>query len=225
MQLRSVRVLIFCTLFAIFCAYSDTSAAQPVLRAGQGCGWDYPCPPDPGFGRVPGTPGSQVIIHNNYGQVNVYPGGGPHPERHEGKDERGCRDGEYRWGCETSLNAEKCGPLCWMRRFREGYCGHGCFAYREQARAEAEERAEEAERQERKRWEKLEHSERDENFEKRAGCASPYCGGNYPPPPLPPYYRDSPERAYAPPRHPERAAPPDRFEGPRYPANCPRGGC
>ena len=86
MQLRSVRVLFFCALFAISCAHNDPSAAQPVLRDGQGCGWDYPCPPDPGFGRPPSTRGSQVIIHNNYGSVNVSPGGAPNPGRHEGAD-------------------------------------------------------------------------------------------------------------------------------------------
>ncbi len=241
MQLRSVRVLFFYALSAILCAHNGTaSAAQPALqafgvhtplllmRAGQGCGWDYPCPPDPGFGR---RRGSQVVIHNNYGQVNIYSGGARRPGRHEGGGESACRDGEYRWRCGNLSSADRCGPLCWMRRFREGYCGHGCLAYREQARAEAEARAEDAEREERKREERLENFERDESFERRAGCGGPHCPGDYPPPPPPPpppYYYDRPERTYAPPRRydrPRLGDPLPRFEGPRYPADCTHGGC
>ncbi len=241
MQLRSVPVLFFYALSAILCAHEGTaSAAQPALeafgihtppllmKAGQGCGWDYPCPPNPDFGRPMSQRGSQVIIHNNYGPVNVYPGG--RMQRSRRLEGGACRDGEYRWGCGNPSSPDRCGPLCWMRRFREGYCGHGCLAYREQARAEAEERAEYAEREERKREERLENSEWDESFEKRAGCARPYCPGNPPPSLPPPYYYDRPERAYAPPRRHEQPwpgglAPRERFEGPRYPANCPGGGC
>ncbi len=241
MQLRSVRVLFFCAVFASFCAHNGPApAAQPALqafrvhvpplltRAGQGCGWDYACPPDPDFGRPPNLRGSQVIIHNNYGPVNVYPGGAPQSGRHEGGDKGDCRDGG-RWGCGDPWSAEKCGPLCWMRRFRHGYCGHGCSVYREQARVEAEERAEDAVREELRRERKHENFERDESFEKRATCDRPYCPENYSPPP-PPHYYDGPERAYAPPRryegpHPGDLTPRERFEGPRYPADCKGGGC
>ncbi|MGO8779361.1 MAG: hypothetical protein ACLQKK_10685 [Rhodomicrobium sp.] len=235
MQLRPIRVLFFYALLAIF---GTAFAAQPalqafgvrtpplLLKAGQGCGWDYSCPPEPDFGR---RRDSQVIIHNNYGPVNIYPGGARPPRRHGGAEERDCRDGEYRWGCGDPASAEDCGPLCWMQRFREGYCGHGCLAYREQARAEAEARAEDAERWECKREERLENCERDEGFEQRAGCGGPHCPRDYPPPP-PPYYQYRPERAYAPPRRHEgpRSGGPhplERFDGPRYPADCKNGGC
>ncbi len=215
MQLRSVRVLFFCALSATFCVpNSIASPLQPALqafshaprpllmRAGQGCGWEYPCPPDPYFGP---------------------------PIR-------------LRGGQADPASAGNCGPLCWLRRFRQGYCGHGCLAYREQARAEAEERAVDAEREERNGEEGFENSEGEDRFERRDGCAGPYCPGSYPPPPprpsyyehperiFVPHYYERPERAYVPPRRHEQPRPADpapreRFEGPRYPADCSGGGC
>ncbi len=237
MKLRCVPVLLLCVLSAILSAHPSAAGAaapglqafanhaphQPMLlRTGAGCGWDYPCPPDPDFGRPPYR-GSQVTIHNNYGPVNIYPGVSRRPEPPEPPapaDPGFCREDPCRYGCGGYPCTEKCGPLCWMRRFRQGYCGHGCWAYREQARVEAEER--EAWRQE----QEGRHHKRDSMFEKRAECAPPNCPPDYdppPPPPPPPYYYDRPpEREYAPPprREPPQPdlTPRERFEGPRYPA-------
>ena len=59
----------------------ESRAGRPFrLQTGSGCGWDYPCPPDPGFGRPPRYRGGQVTIHNNYGSVNIYPGVSRRPE-------------------------------------------------------------------------------------------------------------------------------------------------
>ena len=65
-----------------------------------------------------------------------------------------------------------------MKRFSQGYCGHGCWAYREQSRSEAEERAAWQEEEER-------HHERDWKLENRTGCAPPSCPRDYDFPRLP----------------------------------------
>jgi hypothetical protein len=235
MQSRFVPVLFFCFLSAIVCTPCGTaSAVQPALQAlaspgiqqpllirtDGGCGWDYPCPPDPGFGRPLYLRGGEVVIHNNYGPVNVYPGDGAR----EGGDRAESRE------CYVSP-CEGCGPLCWLRRFRHGYCGHGCLAYQEQAETEAEAREEDAER------ERERHAEAplcEERFECRGECPEPRCRRGFALPPLPPpaYYYRRPQRAYAPPRREERPprvetpynesgqgepVPRERFEGPRYP--------
>ncbi len=220
-----------CFLSAILSTLPDAAFAAPaglqrfanhapgrplLLQTGSGCGWDYPCPPDPGFGRPPPYRGGQVTIHNNYGSVNIYPGVSRRPETLAPAEPGFCREDPCRYGCGGYPCTEKCGALCWMKRFSQGYCGHGCLAYREQARSEAEERAAWQEEEER-------HHERDWKLENRAGCAPPSCPRDYdpaPPPPPPPYYYRRPEREYAPP--PQEPARPDltpreRFEGPKYP--------
>jgi hypothetical protein len=42
-----------------------------------------------------------------------------------------CGDGHYRdgWSCDAGTPPPECGLLCWMRRARDGYCGHGCDYY------------------------------------------------------------------------------------------------
>ncbi len=186
-----------------------------------GCGWDYPCAPQPDFGRPPnfyrrlyGGPG-QPTIHNNYGTVNIQVDGkakfpAPPPpccEAHE----------VYAWGrpcgpapCEEERPKEDCGLGCWLRRIREGYCGHGCWAYREQARVEAEVRDEKEERRaEEEAWREVRESGY-RPFERRYDAPPPrfdrHAGPEYPPPP-----RDA---------HPkiDERTPLRRFEGPKYPA-------
>ena len=202
-------------------SFANHAPQHPLLRrTGGGCGWDYPCPPDPEFARPANRPG-QVTIHNNYGPVNIYSGGSRHPERPVSVDPGFCREDPCRYGCGGYPCTEKCGPLCWMRRFSQGYCGHGCRSYLDQARGEAEERAawkeEEAWQQHKREW----------MYEKRTECAPPNCAPDYdppaPPPPPPPYYYDRPpEREYLPPpprREPARPdlTPREHFEGPQYP--------
>jgi hypothetical protein len=109
-----------------------------------------------------------------------------------------------------------------MRRFSQGYCGHGCRSYLDQARSEAEERAawkeEEAWQEHKREW----------MYEKRTECAPPNCAPDYDSP-APPRYNDRPadydrpaERGYAPApvrREPARPdlTPREHFEGPQYP--------
>lgn len=191
-----------------------------LIKAGQGCGWDYPCPPDPSFGRPLYLRQGQVTIRNNYGPINVYPDDA-RPAPWEGAAPGDCGDGENPDGCGALPEDEECGAFCWLRRFREGYCGHGCRAYREQARIEAEERARE------------EEGECARELQDRGFC--------YSRPLYPAYsYKDQRPSLYrrakrwigrpfgrdskvAPPRADFR--PRERFEGPRYPANCGGGAC
>ncbi len=236
MKLRFVPVLLLCPLLASLNALPSAAGAAPrleafvppstsqplLLRTGSGCGWDYPCPPEPTFGRQGYRPG-QVTIHNNYGPVNVYSGISRHPGRPVSIDPGFCQDDGCRYGCGGYPCTEECGPLCWMRRFRQGYCGHGCQSYLEQSRTEAEEKAawqeEEAWKRHKEEW----------MYEKRADCAPPNCVPDYDAPPPPPpaayYYGRPPERDYAPPQQQPRRdqprpdlTPRERFEGPKYPA-------
>ncbi len=108
------------------------AGSSSVTKAQYGCGWDYACPPRPWFGRRPhATP--QVYIENNYGTVNIYPGSRRYYHRPRERDYQEWRS--YR-RCDGDSCGQSCGILCWYRRVRRGYCGHGCEAYREQARDE-----------------------------------------------------------------------------------------
>jgi hypothetical protein len=221
MKLRFVPFLLLCLSFVAF-------ASQPSFAGG--CGWDYPCPPEPSFGR-PDVRASQVTIHNNYGNVNIYTSRrrASQAPAFPDYDAGPCRDETcLRTGCGGYPCTDRCGPLCWMRRARQGYCGHGCQSYLGHARIEAEERAE---------W-KEEHGipagtppSKDEwMYEKHTECAPPYCPQPEfdapPPPPEPPAYyynRRTPERDYDAPPPARESFKPDltprgRFEGPRYPA-------
>jgi hypothetical protein len=195
------------------------------------CGWDYPCPPEPGFGRD-GTswrhrrqPG-QLYIQNNYGSVTVRVDGSRENAKAEAEGVPQCCEGERHTGdwpspcgpepCAPERPREDCGVRCWWKRFRSGYCGHGCWAYREQARAEAEEKEE---REERRFEEKM---EKEEGKEARgeAWYYPPDSGRHeFEAPPRPRYipYRDRevPPR-YEQPRTDERT-PLGRYEGPKYP--------
>ncbi len=246
MKLRFVSVLLICGLSAILDAPQSAAGAAPaglqtlasrapepqlLVKTGSGCGWDYPCPPEPEYRRPPHRSG-QVTIHNNYGPVNVYPGMSRRPHPYPPTEPAYCGDDPCRYGCGGYPCTEKCGTLCWIRRLRQGYCGHGCQSYREQARVEAEERAAWKEQEE---WRRHRDDWMDE---KRVECAPPNCVPDYdapPPPPPPPsayYYDRPPARDYAPPPRsrvyaapPPRREPPkpdltprERFDGPKYPA-------
>lgn len=233
MKLRFVSMLLVCVLSAIPGArpaaagtaaaglqtFAERAAAQPLLqRTGGGCGWDYPCPPEPEFGRR-SFHSDHVTIRNNYGPVNVYPGVSRPPYSPPQEEPAYCSDDPCQYGCGGYPCTEKCGTLCWLRRLRKGYCGHGCESYLEQARTEADEKAawkaEQVWKKKRKAgW----------MYEKRLECAPPGCVRDYGEPP-PPYYYDRPRaRNYRsrsrPPRR--KLAKPDltprkRFRGPEYP--------
>ncbi len=130
---------------------SKAASSQPfaershLTKVEYGCGWDTACPPRPWYGqRSYRTP--HVYIENNYGTVNVY--------RTPRRSYRQPAYSSWRWRereydgrrdyddwrgykrCDGDACAESCGIVCWYRRIRDGYCGHGCDAYREQARYE-----------------------------------------------------------------------------------------
>ena len=123
---------------------------------------------------------------------------------------RGAYDGRRGSDCaDGSCAREACGTWCWIRRIRQGYCGHGCEVYRARARYEAEREW----REERKReWEAAPY--------RGAGC----CRGGYTLPPPSPRYREryyDYDRGYRDRRgeRPRSAgpAPRQRFYGPAYP--------
>ncbi len=193
------------------------------IKAGQGCGWDYPCPPVPDFNRRSFRREPQIYIHNNYGAVNVYPTHRRRGERGRPAERPCSTDG----GCEIGRNCggfpcdEECGALCWMRRFKQGYCGHGCSAYLEQKRQEDEERAERE--YEDRRLERRE--ERARRAEITGGCDRESC------PPrrherhwreVAPAWRDRPSPEAPPPGD---LTPQGRFDGPHYRGTCANRPC
>jgi hypothetical protein len=252
MYRRSLFVLLICLLGTLRGAISERAQAAP-LRAdataisvphssvmkkiGQGCGWDYPCAPVPDFGRRFQRRDGDVYIHNNYGPVNVYVRGARPPEATDRRPAalRPCETGvEGGIDCGEPLNCggypcdENCGPLCWMRRFKKGYCGHGCWAYIEQSRMAARERAirrdeqrEEAARREERR---LEREAREQSSRE---CYYKEC----PPRPYPAPYkeprREEATRWHEPPRYEKQddLTPREPFVGPRYLDTCTDGAC
>jgi hypothetical protein len=128
---------------ASFSPFAIKTEPGLVQKVGSGCGWDYPCPPRAYNGRP-------AIIHKsfqrartqfnieNYGDVHInyydkhrvhghardYP---DYPYRHQ----RGRH-------CYARDCGDSCGPHCWYRRFKSGYCGHGCDYYREKVHFEPE---------------------------------------------------------------------------------------
>jgi hypothetical protein len=212
----------------------SASKLSLMKRTGQGCGWDYPCPPVPDFGRRFHRRDGDIYIHNNYGPVNVYiHGRGPAETAVRPPDEGPCENGgeggagcDERRGCGGYPCDERCGPLCWMRRFKRGYCGHGCGSYLEQSRAAAEERAI---RREELRQDAARREERRQEREARErslhGCYQKEC-------PPPPYEHPPREEArrwferplYEKPRY-DNLAPREPFAGPHYRDTCTDGSC
>jgi hypothetical protein len=128
-------------------AASSLPSTEPsrLTKVDYRCGWDYACPPRPSYGqRSYRTP--QVYIENNYGTVNVYRTPRRNYRRHahsswrwrERDDDDGRAYDDWRGykRCGGDSCGESCGIVCWYRRIRDGYCGHGCETYREQARYE-----------------------------------------------------------------------------------------
>lgn len=106
-------------------ALAQSSHNAPVLMKVQSaCGWTYSC-------TDLGKAGNVQI----YGPVNIYTDAKPEIWRvPEGAEpwtgDRG--DQQWRgWGCSGHACDERCGAFCWFNRVRNGYCGHGCDAYRE----------------------------------------------------------------------------------------------
>ena len=99
----------------------QTSALTRVQYA---CGWTYSC-------TDLGKAGNVQI----YGPVNVYTDAKPEIWRvPEGAYPWTGDQGNQQWrgwGCGGYPCDERCGAFCWFRRVRNGYCGHGCDAYRE----------------------------------------------------------------------------------------------
>jgi hypothetical protein len=213
-----------------------------------GCGWDYPCPPEPGYGRNLRSwprrqPQEQVYIHNNYGTVTIQVDGQQRKGVNGDPLPAPCCEPPPRaadWpppcppaGCNVAIQPdywpscgtppcieerpkEDCGVKCWWKRIRSGYCGHGCWAYREQARLEAEEKQEQEElKREKKAEREAEREARRESWEH----GPPYPGYYYRPP-EPPSYERSWDRETGPryetPKIDERT-PISRFQGPKYP--------
>jgi hypothetical protein len=169
------------------------AVSTPAIRIDYeyGCGWDYPCPPRPNFGRRSYRPARRgsVVIHNNYGTVNIYMNG---QLRHRVPKYRArcswgwCDIPRYRRAaepeaCETD-SCKKCGLGCWYRRMKRGYCGHGCDWYREAARIE---RAERAESYRRHRYfdesPSSEFQKQDDEFPSQRYSRRRYDGPPYPP--------------------------------------------
>jgi hypothetical protein len=250
MNRHSLCVSLICTLGVILGAINGEAGAAPLpsdaaaisapklslmKKTGQGCGWDYPCPPVPDFGRRFQRRDGDIYIHNNYGPVNVYVHGRrPAETAVRSPEDLPCdAGGEGGAGCDTGRDCggypcdEKCGPLCWMRRFKRGYCGHGCGSYIEQSRIAAKEREirreeqrEEAARREERRL------EREAAEESSSGCYYDYKG-------CPPRYEQRPReearRWSEPPRYEkprdDSLTPREPFAGPHYRDTCTDGGC
>ncbi|MBI4724530.1 MAG: hypothetical protein HY765_05995 [Rhodomicrobium sp.] len=224
MNRRSLLVLIIFALDALLGLAPAPSQAAP--SAGQavpafapkqsllsaigydGCGWDYPCPPRPVSGRRVHHRHERAYIHNNYGTVNVYvdrnrrkfaaPEASPECCTGSVGPERGWEAEDYQ-DCGGEPCKKRCGPSCWLHRFREGYCGHGCEVYREKAEFERAHRLVEYPR--------------------------PVFYREVPPPPY--YERAEPRHApvRSQPVKPDSRTPRGRFEGPKYPPSCEGGRC
>jgi hypothetical protein len=213
MKRRSLIFLLFAAISAIAIASLNPSQATPLApqassitasepsystRAGYGCGWEYSCPPRPDFGQQSHYRPGEVYIRNNYGTVNVYENrrgySAIRPEYREGigRYDQGVAGDPYCYGTPC----ERCGPICWYRRFKRGYCGHGCDIYRERVRFERARRVVEYPRP----------------IYDRA-----------PPPDYIPNDSGYAPPAYERPRD-EEPYPRRRFEGPQYPA-CSSGAC
>jgi hypothetical protein len=260
---RSLFVLLICLLGVIPGAPGGRAQAAPLSmdaaaisapaqslmkKTGQGCGWDYPCPPVPDYGRRFERRAGDIYIHNNYGPVNVYVRGRrPAEETVRPPQTRACEpvvEGDVACdvprGCGGYPCDEKCGALCWMRRFKKGYCGHGCLAYLEQSRIAAEERAKRREemREEAARREAI-REEREARDASLRGCYDRACPA--PRDDRPCYERDCPAPRYERPwreeahRGHERPAyerprqdsltPREPFAGPDYRGTCTDGSC
>lgn len=220
MKNRWFVLLLFCALGISAEANLSTTYAMPpgpagfsdspsaILKVGGGCGWDYPCPPIPDYGRPPSYRSEQVYIHNNYGEVNIYVNGrrysGPPPY----SERRYWDTPQISYGVPYCgpTPCEQCGPGCWYRRFKDGYCGHGCDFYRERVGFD--------------RGQKIIEYPRPYSY-------------RLPPPEYYPrhdegaYYRndrhvEGPHRDGPP---PVEAYPRKRFEGPQYPPPCANGAC
>jgi hypothetical protein len=236
---RSLFILLICMLGAIPGAIGGRAQAAPLAadataisaripflmkKTGQGCGWDYPCPPVPDYGRRFYQRSGDIYIHNNYGPVNVY-AHGRRPAEETGRplEGRSCETGsEGGSACGVPRNCagypcdENCGALCWMRRFKKGYCGHGCWAYLEQSRAAAEEKA--ARREERR-------EQKEAREEDLRGCDDREC----PPPRYQRPWREEAQRWHEPPRYErppqDSLTPREPFVGPHYRGTCTDGSC
>lgn len=127
-------------------------AGSLVRKTGRGCGWDYPCAPRPSYGRVTVHKYNQrartQFNIENYGDVhiNYYEGHrrghGPKyskPYAHKRYSHKHRPHHNYRVSrCETGYCRHRCGPRCWYRKFKGGYCGHGCDYYGEKVEFEPE---------------------------------------------------------------------------------------
>ncbi len=112
---------------ALSLSFSKTSAITKVQYA---CGWTYSCT---NLGN--GANGAQNV--QIYGPVNVYTGADAKPEEWRVPEGASPWTGDQGsqtwrgWGCGGYPCDENCGAFCWFNRVRNGYCGHGCDAYRQ----------------------------------------------------------------------------------------------
>lgn len=82
------------------------SATSPLIKVQMPCGWTYAC-----------TTVKQEVWRVPEGAEPWMGDGGAQPWRGRGCSGHWCTD--------------RCGAFCWINRIRNGYCGHGCEAYRE----------------------------------------------------------------------------------------------
>jgi hypothetical protein len=208
--------------FATQILSASPAISSVLIKAGYGCGWDYPCSPRPYFRRRAFGREGEIYIRNNYGTVNVYEGG---RRFWRGSAEAGGYaeevgppyDGPFDDNCGASPCERECGPACWYRRFKHGYCGHGCDVYRERVRFEGVERIITYPRP---------------IYERPVYERPAYERPFYERPPYerrlpPPYRRYGHHEAPGPHEGsgPAEDLPRRRFEGPEYPANCANGAC
>ena len=108
--------------------FSNDSAVTKVQTA---CGWTYACT---NIGNGANAPQNVQI----YGPVNIYTNPDDKPDVWKVPEgawpwngDQTDQSGWHGWGCSGHVCDEKCGAFCWFQRIRNGYCGHGCDAYRE----------------------------------------------------------------------------------------------
>ena len=140
------NALLFAAFVSAASAFSGSSFAAPlagmaftlpisndsaVTKVQTACGWTYACT---NLGNGANAPQNVQI----YGPVTVYAGDEAKPDVWKVPEgawpwngQQPDQSGWHGWGCGGHPCDEKCGAFCWFQRIRNGYCGHGCDAYRE----------------------------------------------------------------------------------------------
>ncbi len=112
-----------------------------IHKIGSGCGWDYACPPRPNYGRsVTRNENYQrartQFNIQNYGNVHINYYDGHRPVHKHVKKRRPKYSYRHHYRHCDHYGCRRCGPNCWYRKFKSGYCGHGCEFYKEKVEFE-----------------------------------------------------------------------------------------